>query len=475
MTPGLQLHRVSKRYGAVQALADVSLTFAPGEVHAVLGENGAGKSTLVNIVAGLAGADSGTVAINGVELPRGDAVAARHAGLGVVHQHFTLVPSFTIAENIALFRMSSVGGRFDVKALAEPALVKARELGWEIDPGARVFGLPVGVQQRVEILKSLCDDEPVLLFDEPTAPLAPEEVEDLLRILRQLAAEGRVVVLIAHKLKEVLAVADRVSVLRRGVVQAASSATNSVTADQLAELMVGELPATMAGHSRATAGGGLEVVELIVKGDSGASAVRGVSLSAKGGEIFGIGGVDGNGQVELAEALAGLRSYRGSILLGGEESIDVAYIPADRQSDGLALAMTVSENLLLGRLRSWPARREVEPWARKLIARYEVKVSGPDQSVSELSGGNQQKLVVARSLDREPPVVVAVNPTRGLDLKATAFVYDQLRHARDRGAVVILISADLDELFAVADRVSFMTAGVLSEAKNASALVGGSP
>ena len=475
MAAGLQLRNISKSYGALQALSDVSLDFAPGEVHAVLGENGAGKSTLVNIVAGLAAQDSGTVTAGNAELPKGDPVAARHAGLGVVHQHFTLVPSFTAAENIALFRMLGASGPFNVKALTAPALAKAVELGWNIDPNARASALPVGVKQRIEILKSICDDEPFLLFDEPTAPLGPGEVEDLLRILRQLAAQGRVVVLIAHKLKEVLAVADRVSVLRRGVVRASSLSAKDVTADQLAELMVGELPPPPSIQNTSAQPDGLEVAGLMVQGDSGAPAVRGATFLAQRGEIFGIGGVDGNGQVELAEALAGIRPYRGSVLLGGETPHEVAYIPADRHKDGLALGMSVRENLLLGRLRTWPTRREVDQWSIGLIDRYEVKASDLAQGVSELSGGNQQKLVVARSLDRDPPVVVAVNPTRGLDLKATAFVYEQLRHAREKGACVVLVSADLDELYAVADRVSFMSAGTLSEATNAAALVGGSP
>ena len=470
----LRLRNIGKRYGSVQALKDVSLEFTPGEVHAVLGENGAGKSTLVNIIAGLTAQDSGDAEIDGVTMPRGDAVAARRAGLGVVHQHFTLVPSFTVAENIALFRARAASGRYDVAALAAPAAAKAKELGWELDLRARAGSLAVGAQQRVEILKSLCDDEPILLFDEPTAPLAPDEVDDLLRILRQLASEGRVVVLIAHKLKEVLAVADKVSVLRHGTVQAASLPAKDVTAAQLAGLMVGDVPVSAAAPPQVTYVGGLTVMNLVAPSDLGATAVRGVSFSAKHGEIFGIGGVDGNGQIELAEALAGIRAFRGSVELDGAAAANVAYIPGDRQSDGLALEMTVAENLLLGRLDSWPLRREVEPWARALLERYDVKASGPDQAVKELSGGNQQKLVVARTLDWDPRMVVAVNPTRGLDLKATAFVYAQLIRERDRGAVVVLISADLDELFEVADRVMFMSGGKLTETNSPAGLVGGS-
>lgn len=472
---GLELVGISKRFGAVKALNDVSLSFKPGEVHAVLGENGAGKSTLVNVMAGLTAPDSGHVIADGRELPAGDPVASRRAGLGVVHQHFTLVPSLSAAENIALFRMRTAPGRFDVAALAAPALERAKTLGWTLEPDAKAESLPVGAKQRIEILKSICDDEPFLLFDEPTAPLSPDEVEDLLRILRRLADEGRVVVLVAHKLKEVLAVADRVSVLRRGEVQAAGLAARDITADQLATLMVGELPHAKPLGARATSHGGLVAQELTVPGDSGAPAVRRVSFSARRGEIIGIGGVDGNGQVELAEAIAGIRPFRGDLTFDGGPVRDVAYIPADRHADGLALEMDVADNLLLGRLRSWPRRREVEPWARELIEKFEVKTSGPAQAAVELSGGNQQKLIVARTLDREPDLVVAVNPTRGLDVKATAFVCDQLRAARDRGAAVVLISADLDELFEVADQVSFMSAGALSPAQSAASLVGGTP
>ncbi|MHB8635952.1 MAG: ABC transporter ATP-binding protein [Fimbriimonadaceae bacterium] len=471
MADGLKLSNISKRFGEVQALRNISLEFAPGEVHAVLGENGAGKSTLVNVVAGLTSQDSGAVMLNGVELPRGDAVAARRAGLGVVHQHFTLVPSFTVAENIALFRMRAEGGRFDVKRFAEPAIRKAHELSWSVDPQARIAGLPVGAQQRVEILKGLCDNESILLFDEPTAPLAGDEVKDLLRILRKLASEGRVVVLIAHKLNEVLAVADRVSVLRRGELQAQGLAARDVNAAQLAHLMVGDLPQETPRLLKMFGDGGLEVTDLTVRANSGAVAVRGVSFGATRGQIFGIGGVDGNGQLELAEALVGIRPFQGSVRFDGETPGNAAYIPADRQSDGLALGMSVAENLLLGRLRAWPKRRETTPWMLDLVSRYDVKVTSLEQGVSELSGGNQQKLVVARVLDRDPAFVVAVNPARGLDVRAAAFVHAQLRQARDNGAAVVLVSADLDELYAVADRVSFMRSGQLGEATSATALV----
>lgn len=469
---GLELSEISKRYGALQALDAVSLSFTPGEVHAVLGENGAGKSTLVNIIAGLTAPDTGTVTINGVQPRRGDAVAARRAGLGVVHQHFTLVPDFSVAENIALFRMSSARGTLNVNKLVAPAVEKANELGWTIDLDVPAGALPVGAQQRIEILKCLCDDEGVLVFDEPTAPLGPDEVADLLAILRRLAESGRIVVLIAHKLKEVLAVADRVSVLRRGKLQAVALQASEVTPDQLAELMVGELPIAPKAHGGAVAEG-LLVRKLVVRHDTKSIAVRDVHFDVRRGEIFGIGGVDGNGQVELAEAIAGIRPYTGSVLIDGKAPTAVAYIPADRHSDGLALGMSVAENLMIGRLTNWPKRKEILPWAKRLVSEYDVKTSGPSQGVRELSGGNQQKIVVARNLDPNPDVVVAVNPTRGLDLKASAFVYDQLRDARNRGAAVILVSADLDELYSVADRVCFMSSGTLTEAGSAASLLGG--
>jgi simple sugar transport system ATP-binding protein len=472
MTPSLQVKALSKRYGNVQALDSINLEFAAGEVHAVLGENGAGKSTLVNIIAGLTAPDSGEITLQGKPM-KPDPTASRRAGIGVVHQHFTLVPEFTVAENIALFSLGTPARKLDVATLAKPALDKAAELGWEVDPNAQASRLSVGAQQRVEILKCLANEQQVLVFDEPTAPLGPSEVEDLLRILRRLAEEGRIVVLIAHKLAEVLAVADRISVLRRGKVVAANMIAAEQTAQSLAEMMVGELPVSSSPPEVAGAKSELQVNQLVVVGDRGESAIQNLSFSAQGGRIFGIGGVDGNGQTELAEALAGIRRHTGWILLDGKHPDRVAYIPADRHSDGLALGMTVIENLLLGRLHSWPKQKEVKTWAKGLIDRFDVRAPNPDAAVSDLSGGNQQKLIVARSLDSQPQIVVALNPTRGLDVKASNFVQDQLRLAASRGAVVVIVSADVDELHAVADEVRYLSRGQFTTGAGAAAVVGG--
>jgi simple sugar transport system ATP-binding protein len=392
----------------------------------------------------------------------------------MVHQHFTLVPSFTVEENLAL--MKARGWGLDVSALAAPALETAHALGWEVNAKARVRDLSVGAQQRVEILKAMSGDEQVLLFDEPTAPLSRGEVTELLGVLRRLAEEGRIVILIAHKLDEVLAVADRISVLRRGRL-VWHGPRSEATAAILAQEMVGEMPM----RAKIEAAIGTELVvsadRLEVRAERGEIAVRGVTLSIRRGEILGIGGVDGNGQVELAEALAGVRHPSGGVLRAPE----AGYIPGDRQGEGLAMGLNVGENLALGAAR----RPEIigrfllklgrlRDWAKGLIERYAIKVDGPGSPIAGLSGGNQQKVVVSRVLDAAPRLVVAVNPTRGLDLKATEFVHEQLRLARAGGAAVALVSADLDELADLADRVVYMSRGELAEGEGPLAVVGGS-
>lgn len=468
----LRVAGISKRFGSLQALDSVSLEFAPGEVHAVLGENGAGKSTLVNVMAGLMRPDSGQIWLDDNKMPLGDPVGCRRAGISVVHQHFKLVPSLTVAENLALVKIDSLARPFDSLKAAGPALARGEELGWRLDPRARIHSLPVGTRQHVEILKCLSEDGEALFFDEPTAPLSAGEVEELLRILRALAREGKIVVLIAHKLGEVLSVADRFSVLRLGKVVAGSLPKADVSAERLAELMVGGMPPPAMQLTEHVPRAGLEVKRLRVRGDFGQWAVRGVDFTVGAGEIVGIGGVDGNGQTELAEALVGVRPFAGTVTWLGAGDFRAGYVPADRQNEGLALDMTVGDNLLVGRTASWPRRREADTWEREQIDAFSIKAEGPASPTTSLSGGNQQKVVVARALSTDPSVVVAVNPTRGLDLVATRFVQDQLRKARERGAAVVLLSADLDELYEVADRVIFLSRGELSDEQSAVALVG---
>ena len=462
----LDVQRISKRYGTVQALDDVSVQFNPGEIHAVLGENGAGKSTLMSVLGGFVLPDSGSLTKDSKALPMGEPAAARRVGVAMVHQHFTLVPAFSVAENLALAQTETLVATHEPLRDAAKPLAVAAELGWAFEPSSLVRDLPVGVQQRIEILKALSSEADALIFDEPTAVLAPDEVEDLFRVLRTLRDQGKTIILIAHKLSEVLAIADLVTVLRRGK-WVATAKRAEVSADVLAEWMVGErVTSGQTSSGRQMNEPALRVRDLQVVGDRKEPAVRGVSFEVSPGEIFGIGGVDGNGQVELAEALAGVRPTKvGTIELEGASG-GVAYIPQDRQTDGLALKLSVRDNLLIGGLHNSGIKAgpflklsAVRDWAEGLVRKFEIKVSRVTDPVSSLSGGNQQKVVVARNLDQTPRLLVAVNPTRGLDIRATQFVHSQIRQAAEQGSVVALFSTDHDELDALADRVVYLSRG----------------
>lgn len=474
----LQVDGISKRYGRVQALDNVSLEFRRGEIHAVLGENGAGKTTLMGVLAGFVTPDRGTVALNGEAVALGKPFLMRQTGIAMVHQHFTLVPAFTVAENLALANATSVYRPLNAAREAAEALELSRRLGWDLQADDRVEGLAVGVQQRIEITKALAGPSDVLILDEPTAVLARGEVEELFAILRKLRDEGRCIILIAHKLSEVLAIATRISVLRKGRFVATANA-RECDEQMLAQWMVGELP-KLTERSPAQTSRGLLVSHLQVSGDRGHNAVSDVSFEVSKGEILGIGGVDGNGQQELAEAIAGVRRHQGGTVSWADgEVMEAAYIPQDRQTDGLALDMSVLENFCLGGYRRRGFRtfgflklRKLRTWAKRLIERFAIKSDSVDQPALSLSGGNQQKIVVARSLDSDPKLVVAVNPTRGLDVGAAAYVHDVLSQARASGAATLLFSTDPDELFEVSDRVLFMNAGKLYEGDKAAAYFG---
>lgn len=461
--PLLAVQSVSKAYGSVQALREISAEFFSGEVHAVLGENGAGKSTLMGMIGGFVVPDSGVLVFEGAELPVGKPFEVRGKGIRMVHQHFMLVPQLTVRENFALARLEGGVRRLDAEGLARNAVEIGRGLGWEVELDARAGDLQVGAQQRVEILKALAGEARVLILDEPTAVLSPAEVDELFGVLRALTSQGVAVLLIAHKLSEVMAVADRVTVLRRGEF-VASCLIGETNRDQLAEWMVGEMPGAAEIRGR-------EYGEVVVRGsgvratdDRGVEVVCGIDLEVKAGEILGIGGVDGNGQVELAEALAGVRMFSGHI----EGIEEVGYIPQDRQSDGLALGMSIEENMLLGGIpkevlsSGFVTPGKVRVRANRLIEEFQIKVGSAGDSAGSLSGGNQQKIVAARILSQNPRVVVAVNPTRGLDLKATNYVHSRLIRAAEEGAAVLLFSTDLDELAALADRTVYMDRGRFS-------------
>jgi general nucleoside transport system ATP-binding protein len=491
----LTMSGISKSFGPVRALTDADLELATGEVHGLVGGNGAGKTTLMNVLYGLYRADSGEIRVDGREAhirsPR-DAIAL---GIGMVHQHLLQVSSYTVLENVVLGTSAGSGG---LRGAARRITELSDRFGLAVDPRARTDRLSVGARQRVEILKVLYRGARVLVLDEPTTNLTPQEVDGLFASLRGIVAEGTSVVFISHKAREVLAICDRISVMRDGrriatVPRSATDATGlaslmvgELVAEQTSEVAaalgvsaVGEVPAAPSPEERRPDAGRvrLAVSGVTADNDHGVPALRGLELEVRAGEVVGVAGVAGNGQVELAEVLAGVRPVRaGSVAVDGTDlagaptrrwlSTGVAYVPEDRHRDGILGAGTVADNLLLGAQRRADNRRaglvdwrRVREHARDTIERYSIKTPGPDALAGNLSGGNIQRLVLARAFDREPAVLVLQNPTRGLDLRSTRFVYDRVHEARDRGCAVVLISEDLDELSLLADRMVVLYSG----------------
>jgi simple sugar transport system ATP-binding protein len=484
--PLLSVRAVAKRFGNVQALNGVDLDFRAGEIHALLGENGAGKSTLMHVLTGLVRPDRGQVWVDGVPLPPHAPRAARRAGIGMVHQHFTLVGALTVAENLALSLPAPAAWRFDAPAIAAGARALAERVGLELSPpDVPVSALPVGACQRLEILKALAGGARVLILDEPTAVLTPQEVRPLFAMLAQLRAHGRLVIFITHKLREVKAVADRVTVMRRGRV-VSTDAVAAISEGEMAERMVGAALAAVSGTRRASvaraedAQPALRVNDLSVRDARGVTALAGVSFGVQPGEIFGIAGVDGNGQRELFEVLVGAaQPTSGTVAVDGvaitvfnpraAQAAGIGHIPPDRHRDGLVLGMTVQENFLLSRSlidrvarRGIFQRRAARRLAAGLAEQYAVRFASLDAPAQSLSGGNQQRVVVARALAQRPRVLVTVNPTRGLDVAATAAVATALDAAAREGCAIVLISTDLDEVLDLSDRVSVLARGRLS-------------
>jgi simple sugar transport system ATP-binding protein len=478
MPPTLQLEHVRKTFGALTALDDVSLSAEPGEILALVGENGAGKTTLMNVVYGLYRPDSGRVRVLGSERPIGSPADAIALGVGMVHQHFMLVPTLTVAENVVLGREPKRHGLFDRAAAAAQVDAVAQRFGFALDPLARVEQISVGMQQRVEIVKALYRGAQLLILDEPTANLTPQEAEELGRAVKGLAAAGKTVIFISHKLREVFTVAQRIAVLRRGRL-VANLPTKATRASELSALMVGrEVQGTQRRSPKRPPGEPLLGAEgLSANGDRGRPALHGVSFTLRAGEILAVAGVDGNGQAELAEVLTGLRPLRsGSVVIGGRRltqasprafrDAGLVHVPADRQQRGLCLSMSVEENLALGLHRSSPFARggRIDLQGRRaaaeeLCAQYDVRPADPAREARTLSGGNQQKLILARELSAAAKVLVVVQPTRGLDVGAIAFVHERLRRARDEGCAVLLMSLDLDEVLALADRILVLFGG----------------
>jgi simple sugar transport system ATP-binding protein len=488
MTPAIELIGIDKRFGPVHANRNVSLAIARGSIHGIVGENGAGKSTLMSILFGFYAADRGEIRVRGEPVRiRASSDAIAH-GIGMVHQHFMLVEPFTVLENVIL---GAEGG-----ALTGPALARARaelerlarDHELDVDPDAIVGTLPVGLQQRVEILKALFRGADVLILDEPTGVLTPDEADHLFRILRQLKEQGKTVILITHKLREIMAVTDQVSVMRRGEM-VATRATQETTVEELAELMVGRRVLLRVEKGKASPGATVLAVEhLTVRDRQGVARVNDVSLTVRAGEIVGIAGVSGNGQSELLEAIAGIRKPDdGRILLDGTEighladpsmvrHLGLAHVPEDRQHRGLIASFDAAESAILGWHDDPALGRGFRLDRDAVVARglqemqaFDVRPADPLLRTAKFSGGNQQKIILAREIERDPKLLIVGQPTRGVDIGAIEFIHRRLIALRDAGKAILLVSVEIDEIRALSDRILVMFAGRVAGEREAGA------
>ena len=477
----LELKGISKQFPGVLANDDVHLSVAEGEIVALLGENGAGKTTLMNILYGLYRPTSGEVLINDEPLimsSPGDAIAA---GIGMVHQHFMLVPVFTVAENVILGdEPTKQAGWLDIASARKTVREISGRYSLDVDPDALIEDLPVGIQQRVEIIKVLAREAKFLVFDEPTSVLTPTEVDGFVEIVNGLKADGKGIIFISHKLGEALEIADRIVIMRRGRT-VAEVLPSDVDEEKLAELMVGR-PVDLRVHKEEAqpADVVLSVEQLVVLNDRNHRAVDGLSFEVRAGEIVGIAGVQGNGQTELVESLTGMRPSLGGIVrLSGEDvttdsprSIhkrNVAHVPEDRQKSGLVLSFTVTENIVLDSYYEAPVSQGIrmnwsaaEERALRLVEEYDVRTPGVDVAVSTLSGGNQQKVIVAREFDRDVALVIASQPTRGIDVGSIEYIHSRIVEERDNNAAVLIVSSELDEITALADRILVLYEGKIA-------------
>jgi simple sugar transport system ATP-binding protein len=473
----LELRGITKRFGALVANDHIDLTVEPGEIHCLLGENGAGKSTLMNVLYGLYQAEEGEILLDDEVQEFSGPGDAMKAGIGMVHQHFMLIPVFTVAENVMLgHEQTKFGGRLDLPAARQRVREISARFGFDVDPDALVEDLPVGVQQRVEIIKALSRDAKVLVFDEPTAVLTPQETDELMAIMRQLKEQGTAIVFITHKLREVREVADRITVIRLGKVVGEVEPTASNT--EMASMMVGRAVELTVHKEPATPGAAALIVRnLSVIDPIGQLVVNRVSFDVKAGEILAIAGVQGNGQTELTEAILGLQPrVEGEIELDGQSihgrsvrhvlDAGVGFIPEDRNEDGLVGEFSIAENLMLDRSSGTPFVKGgnlqlgyLNEFAEEKVREFDVRAQGIETPVGRLSGGNAQKVVLARELSRDLRLFVAAQPTRGLDVGSIEFVHKRIVETRDAGIPVIVVSTELDEVAALADRIAVMYRG----------------
>ncbi len=478
MAYAVELKNIKKVFPGTVANDNISLEVEQGEVFAIVGENGAGKTTLMNILYGLYEPDAGEIYIFGKKVENNSPRKAIKLGIGMVHQHFMLIPKFTVYENIVLGEEFVKNGILLDRNKAREEVKRVSQLyGLEVDPDEKVENLPVGIQQRVEVVKVLFRGAEILILDEPTAVLTPQETKDLFKTIRSLKESGKTVIFISHKLKEVLEIADRIAVLKNGKLKGIENARET-DERKLARLMVGrdvifEVPKREKKPQDVI----LEVKNLVIMGDKGIPAVKGISFYLRKYEILGFAGVEGNGQRELVEALTGLRPVKeGKIIIKGKELTEfdpwvlrrqgVAHIPEDRRDRGLVLPFSVSHNLFIGRQREgffsgrlFLRKDNIDSFSKQKVEEYDIRPHNPELVVDSLSGGNQQKVVVAREVSYEPDILVASQPTRGLDVGATEFVHEKLIEQRDAGRAVVLISFELDEIMRLSDRIAVLYGG----------------
>lgn len=472
------MHRITKKFGSFLANDQIDLTVHKGEVHALLGENGAGKTTLMNQLYGLYQPTSGEIRVKGEVVHITTSSVAISHGIGMVHQHFMLVQPFTVAENIILGRETcSIPGVLDLRRAERDVEELSRRYGLAVSPRATVRDITVGMQQRVEILKALYRGAEILILDEPTAVLTPQEVEELVGIVRNLTAEGKTVIIITHKLREIKAVADNCTIIRRGK-RVGTVKVGDVSEHELAAMMVGrEVSFSVAKPEQACGDCVLQIQDLVVRDNRGLPAVKGISLNVNRGEIVGVAGVDGNGQRELVEAITGLRhAEEGSVSVNGvdvtnhppREVLDagLAYIPEDRQKRGLVLEYSVADNFILENFSKEPFSRHgvlnreaIRGYAKDLIAKFDVRPPDGAHPAGSLSGGNQQKVIIAREVSNDPDILIASQPTRGLDVGAIEYVHQSLVEQRNRNKAVLLVSLELDEIMNLADRIAVIFEG----------------